>query len=103
MTDEFDTEKQWAFLGEISDPLLRSNWQKHISIGGFVNTPSLLSSYCIPNWLQNYCGYAVPLADQATMDQLWESDEVRAMPCWPNAGSIRVIGDTVVIKCQNQK
>lgn len=27
--------------------------------------------------------------------------EVKAMLCWPDEGSIKVIGDTVVIKFQN--
>ena len=102
MTEDFDTDKKWVFLGEIQDPLLRSNWGNHISYGGIANTQALLNSYSLPNWLYNYCGYAVPMADEATVSQLWETEEVQAMACWPNAGSIKVINDTVVIKCQDQ-
>lgn len=100
MTEDFDTEKKWAFLGEIRDPLLSCQWEKHVSIGGIAYTKTLLSSYSLPGWLQNYCGYTVPMADQAAIAALWDTAEVQAMPCWPDSGSIRVIGDTVVIKCQ---
>ena len=43
------------------------------------------------------------MADEAEILELSASDEVREMPCWPNAGSIKVIGDKVVIKCQEHE
>ena len=41
------------------------------------------------------------MADPETTTALAETEEVQAMPCYPNAGSIRVVGDAVVVKFQN--
>ena len=48
----------------------------------------------------NYIGYKVPLQDEEIIKSLILDEDVKNMPCWPDAGSIRVIDDTVVIKCE---
>lgn len=101
MTEDFDTDTEWAVLGEIDDPLLKCNWEKHVSIGGSAYTRTMLSSYTLTSWIRNYYGYSVPLADSDRVTELSRMEEVKAMPCWPNEGSIRIIDDTVVIKCQD--
>ena len=58
----------------------------------------LLNQYSRRDWIENYIGYDIPRADAQTIAVLAETEEVRAMPCYPNAGSIRVIGDVVVVK-----
>lgn len=42
--------------------------------------------------------FRFPLADAELCEQLEESDEVAGMPIWPASGSVRRIGDTIVIK-----
>ena len=101
MTEGYTTDKQWALLGDIQDPLLDSPWSEEISYSGLGFTEYLLNQYSRNDWIKNYIGYRIPRADQQTRDALWVSEEVRAMPCYPNAGSIRVIGDTLVIKFQD--
>ena len=49
----------------------------------------------------NYVGYELPMADQQTLEALAATEEVQAMPCYPNAGSIRILGDILVVKFQN--
>lgn len=98
MTDGFTTDKQWAFLGEIEDPLLGGVWNDEISYVGFWFTEHELNEYSRNDWIKNYIGYDLPLADHQTVRNLADSEEVKAMPCYPNAGSIRIIGDTVAIK-----
>lgn len=101
MAEGFTTDKQWALLGNIEDPLLGGVWNDEISYGGFWFTEYELNSYSRDNWFENYIGYDLPMADPETRAALAETEEVRAMPCYPNAGSIRVIGDTVVVKFQD--
>lgn len=98
MTKGFDAQKKWAFLGVIDDPLLSCYWQYEMDYGGEEFTGPMLRRYSWDSWMWNYCGYMPPLADDAEVSALFETEEVRAMPCWPSQGSIRVIGDTVVIK-----
>ncbi len=100
MTDGFDTNKEWAFLGEIEDPLLRTPWQYEVRYGGNEPVQMMINRQTRYDWIQHYFGYSLPLADEQTVEQLWKLNEVQQMPCWPNEGSVCVIGDTVVIKCQ---
>lgn len=103
MTDGYTPDLEWAFLGELHDPLLGGSlWKNHTTIGGAgADVNGFLSSYSLRNWLRDYCGYNIPYADEATVAALAESSEVGAMPYWPSAGSIKIIGDTVVIKFEN--
>ncbi len=100
MTEGFDADKQWAFLGEIEDPLLSCPWEGEDSFGGSGFTEYLLNQYSLGNWFQNYVGYRLPLVSTEKAAQLHQTEEVAAMSCWPAQGSIRVIGDTVVVKFQ---
>ena len=98
MTEGFDTEKKWAFLGDISDPLLNSPWREAMVYGGHCFTNDLLNQYSRMAWFENYIGYDIPLADSQTVDSLAQREDVKQMPCWPDQGSIQVIGEYVVIK-----
>ncbi len=48
--------------------------------------------------LTNYLGVNLPLCDDVTFDEIRGTQEVADMPVYPAAGSIRIIGDTVVVK-----
>lgn len=101
MTEDFTTELKWAMIGEIEDPLLGCYWEYELAYGGIEYTDSLLRRYSWKDWIHNYYGYEIPLASEGQIAELRASDEVKHMPCWPNQGSIKVIGDTIVIKCQD--
>lgn len=98
MTDGFTAQKKWAFLGVIEDPLLHCYWQYEMDYGGEEFTGEMLKRYSWDSWMWSYCGYMPPLASEEEISELFETEEVSGMPCWPDAGSIRVIGDTVVVK-----
>lgn len=98
MTEGFDTEKEWVFIGNIKDPLLDNPWQHVPYYGGNAVSTKLLSTYSWYRWIEHYIGYEIPMAGAETVEQLLNSEEVQLMPCWPNAGSVKVIDDTVVIK-----
>ena len=101
MAEGYTTGKQWAMIGDIQDPLFDSPWQEEISYTGLGFTEYLLNQYSRRDWIENYIGYDIPRADAGTIAALAQTAEVKAMPCYPNAGSVRVIGDTVVIKFQD--
>lgn len=100
MAEGFDTEKEWALIGSISDPLLQSGWTDGVTYGGNRFTDDLLNQYSRLAWVNNYVGYSIPAASEETIAALAASDEVKSMPCWPDQGAIRVVGDTVVVKFQ---
>lgn len=100
MTEGFDTEKEWAFLGGIDDPLIQFSWQEEMTYGGFTGPQDMLNCHSTFSWMHHYMGYYPTMADAETVAELAALDEVKAMPVWPNAGSIKAIGNTMVIKCQ---
>ena len=100
MTDGFDTKKEWAFLGNIDDPLLRTPWEYEAFFGGNDPLHGLINRPSRSDWFWHYCGYTIPYASAEKIQQLWSSEEVAQMPCWPDSGSIKIVGDTVVIKFQ---
>lgn len=100
MAEGFDPSMEWAFIGEIQDPLLLSYWQYEMNYGGIEQTQWMLQRYSWPEWIRNYYGYSIPMSDEATVLALSNTDVVSAMPCWPADGSIQIIDNTVVIKFQ---
>lgn len=102
MADGFTPDKDWAFIGDIEDPLLGCYWEYEMSYGGVEFTQWMLNRYSWREWIHNYYGYEIPVASDEKLNSLAKSDTVRNMPCWPSDGAIQVIGDTVVIKCREQ-
>lgn len=98
MTEGFTGDKQWALLGQIQDPLLHSKWDVEATYGGNSYASHMLGGYSRNAWIENYIGYTLPLVGEERLEELESMEEVKAMPCWPDAGSIRVMEDTVVIK-----
>ena len=100
MTEGFDSDLKWAFLGRANDPLLTNPWDNVLLYEGNTSIYKLVTDYSWSAWIKHYVGYTVPSAEAKTIEALQSSPEVQAMPCWPDEGSIRVIGDNVVIKFQ---
>ena len=46
-------------------------------------------------------GFHQPEASAAQIDELAATDAVQAMPCYPDDGSIQVIGDYIAVKLEN--
>lgn len=103
MTDGFDTKKQWAFIGNVDDPLLDNRWQDATVYAGSSLSHQLVKQYSWKSWIYHYIGYTIPLANTDTVAQLSATEEVQAMPCWPNDGSIAIVDDIIVIKFENEE
>jgi hypothetical protein len=101
MTEGYTTDKQWALLGDVQDPLFGCPWEEEITYTGLGFTQYILNQYSQGDWIENYIGYDLPMASEETKLELAAREEVEAMPCYPNAGSIRIVEDTVVVKFQD--
>ena len=101
MTEGYTSDKQWVFLGQIEDPLLSSPWDDEISYTGLGFTEYLINQYSRNDWIENYIGYDLPMADEATVNRLAALEQVQQMPCWPDAGATLVLEDAVIVKFRN--
>lgn len=102
MTEGFDTEKKWLFVGTNVDPMIDNPWQEVPIYGGAEDTNRMISAYSWQHWIRHYLGYNIPLADKNAEESILQTEEFAAMPCWPAEGSVKVIDDVVVIKFQEE-
>ncbi len=56
-------------------------------------------AYC---FIEHYFDTGLEPVDDEYADELLFSDEVKAMPIWPAEGSVKVIGDTMVVKLSTE-
>ncbi len=100
MTEGFDTDKKWAMIGDIQDPMFTFDWEGGITYGVNDTPANLLNHYSRMNWFQSLLGYDIPVVEEEQLWELAQTEAVKAMPCWPNAGSVQIIEDIVIIKFQ---
>lgn len=100
MTDGFADDKPWAFIGKINDPLLKSSWDAVPVYGGNAGIKRMLNSYSRNAWITNYVGYKPKWATDAQIAKIKATEEYKRMSVWPDAGSICVINDCVVVRFQ---
>ena len=96
MQEGFTTDLKWAFIGEVKDELYWNPWEQDYIIGG--NSNNVLNAYSTNRMIMQYHGYFLPYASIEEKEKLEQSEEVKAMADYPNDGSIKIIGDTIVIK-----
>lgn len=101
MTEGFTPDKEWAFIGKIEDPMLHSYWEYETRYGGNEFTQVLLRRYSLFYWIQCFVGYTPEFATEDKIAELCNNQIVQEMPCWPSEGSIKVIGDSVVVKFED--
>ena len=100
-TEGFDSETQWAFIGTNADPMIDNPWQRVPFYGGAETTNRMVSAYSWKSWIPVYLGYSIPLADQATIDAIMQTQQFQDMPLWPAEGAIQMIDDVIVIKFED--
>lgn len=100
MTEGFDTTKTWAFIGNVSDPMMNFQWGQTAKYGGWNFPNANINDHSRYRWFREYLGIYFETLEREEAAKLAYLDEVKEMPTWPNQGSIKVIGDLVVIKCE---
>lgn len=102
--DGYSKDKKWVFVGEVGKFTLYDMWYEVPYYGGISNcTASELfnTTYSRDNWFGLYLGNGTVHASQEEELAVKEDARVKRMPCWPEAGSIQVIDDYVVVKFQD--
>ena len=95
-TEGFDENSRLAVLGE-QDNLLRRFDELDTDLLRGPNR-DLVNIYSRENFLRFYLGCELPFADEESLRTLEDDPRVQAMPEYPYAGSVRKIGDYIVVK-----
>jgi len=94
----FQETHRIALVGKVSDrKMYRHTFDEDVSVGVGVNG-MLQNTYSRKEFLKYYLGLDMPYLSEAETLALAQTEEVLAMPCYPNDGSIRLVGDTIVVK-----
>lgn len=93
-TDGYTDETKIAFVGkDIQDKsLYRNDVMRKFEMSGRDKT--LVEAYSRQYFLEYYCGFT---AEYTSVEGI-EEDKIKNMPCYPDAGSIQMIDDIVVVK-----
>lgn len=93
---EFDESTSIAVIGQYEDPeFYKYQFDNEVLTGFNGFTPN---QYSKQFFLEYYLGISVPFASQAECDKIASSQEYSEMAVYPYYGSIKMIGDVLVVK-----
>lgn len=99
MTDGYKSYMPWAFIGRINDSNLTNMFGEELLYQGVCTEQRILNSYAWKSIFTAYAGYNYKEVSEEKLEDIINNEEVKAMPVWPDEGSIKIIDDVVVIKC----
>lgn len=91
-----------AFIGEnIHDGAFYNSVYQHSvhHYGGYTDNSNYLKAG--KSYMSHYMGFRQPTASDDTIRKLADTEEVRAMPCYPDDGSIKIIDGYIVVKLED--
>lgn len=103
-TPGYTSKTPVAYIGD-NDICIDPTFQRIDGFGALTMAPLPhdATPFCVGHFWQEFldfwCGFKPPAASPEDFENL---PEVAAMPTYPNSGSIRMIGDTLVVKFQEQ-
>ena len=83
-----------AFSKKGDSSLISNEAFDGLDVVPYYDTDDMINSFAAIAFIENWCGFA-PMVDYSSYGDL---PEVQSMPCYPADGSIKVVGDVVVIK-----
>lgn len=88
------------FVGWVEDPTLYPIGDEfsNLNLGSDMDTVSRVNQKPV-NLLKYYCGFYPEYADEYDEQA---KEIVEQMPCYPNEGSIRIVGEQVIVKFSNE-
>ena len=93
---DFSTDKKLAIIGVQDNAVTQFD---EIDVG-YITGPSkdLINIYSRENFIRRYLGSDILLADSEEIEELEQTDEFAEMAEYPYYGSIKIIGDYIVVK-----
>ena len=91
-----------AFIGEdIHDATFYNSVYRHSvhHYGGYTDNSNYLKAG--QSYMSHYMGFHQPTVSDDTARELADTPEVRAMPCYPDDGSIQIVGGYIVVKLED--
>ena len=101
MTPGYRQDLTLAFIGEdITDTTFSNEVYRKSAYhyGGYTDNSNYKKA--LKSYMWNYLGYHQPEASSARIAEIAATETVENMPCYPDDGSIRVIGDCIVVKLE---
>ena len=96
-TPGFDENSSIAIVGE--HPVLQWNYDEAFDFSSFsLPGNNITKPIQAENVFKYYLGSELPFADEQTVAEIRESGEYALMPIYPYEGSVKKIGDTIVVK-----
>ncbi len=96
-TEGFEEGVKIAVIGD--GPDLRRDFEKYFELSGFQHpSNSITHVEHVEGFINNCLGYELPVADGEELDALAENADVQAMPIYPYYGSVKRVGDYMVIR-----
>lgn len=93
----YTEETPVAYIGEYEKA--ETDFKGTVSFDPIYLTPyegnSIINDYCWKETMERWCGYSPKEADSVPLEG---RSEVNEMPCYPADGSVKLIGDTLVVK-----
>ena len=102
MAPGYRQDLKLAFLGDdITDTTFSNEIYRRSAYhyGGYTDDSNYKKA--LKSYLWNYLGYHQAEASAGEIDELAATETARNMPSYPDDGSIRVIGDYIVVKLEN--
>lgn len=97
MTEGFDEGTRLAIVGE--EPALRYDMKSHFDFSGFQDPDTDIKNKIHAEGIINsFIGLDIPFAPEETVAELEQAEECKSMPVYPYCGSVKKIGDCIVVK-----
>ena len=95
-TEGFEEGVELAIVGE--EPAMERQFEEYFNISGF-QTPSFNITHVVhaEGFVKNFSGIDLPFADDEEIAALALSEEVQSMPVYPYYGSVKRVGDYMVV------
>ena len=96
-TEGFEEDVKIAVVGDA--PAMRRDFEQYFELSGFQHpSNSIIHIEHVEGFINNCAGYDLPYASPEEIAALAENEEVQAMAVYPYYGSVKRVGDCMVVR-----
>lgn len=96
-TEGFDETVKLAVVGDA--PAIRRDFEQYFELSGFQHpSNSIIHTEHVEGFINNCVGYELPYASGEEIAALEENEEVQSMAVYPYFGSVKRVGDFMVVR-----